>query len=60
MLAERITWERCPRCGDAAAVGWVGKRPIELDCTTGCPVPQDRVGDLLEVAARRRLYASIT
>ncbi|MGY1773952.1 hypothetical protein [Blastococcus sp. SYSU D00813] len=38
-MSERITWERCPGCGDTAAVGWAGERPVEIDCLQGCVVP---------------------
>lgn len=44
---SRVTWERCPRCGERAAVGWrtaddAGSAwppvefAVEFDCPTGC------------------------
>jgi hypothetical protein len=36
--SERITWETCPSCGQPAAVGWSGTRPVEFDCMKGCRV----------------------
>ena len=33
---ERVTWENCPNCRRAAAVGWVDGRPVEFDCPRGC------------------------
>lgn len=45
-MSERVTWERCPRCGGPAAVGWdtVARAngeppvevPVEYDCAAGC------------------------
>ncbi len=49
-MSERITWEACPVCGAAAAVGWrhtdapegepqpgeSHEHPIEFDCPNGC------------------------
>ncbi|WP_170861217.1 hypothetical protein [Trujillonella endophytica] len=35
-MSERITWTNCPDCGATAAVGWIGDRPVELDCFSGC------------------------
>ena len=45
-MSDRITWEVCPSCGKAAAVGWTmirwatGERfqevPLEFDCPSGC------------------------
>jgi hypothetical protein len=34
--SERVTWEDCPNCRRAAAVGWLDGRPIEFDCPRGC------------------------
>jgi hypothetical protein len=35
-MSERITWTTCPRCGVAAAIGWLNEKPIEFDCQAGC------------------------
>jgi hypothetical protein len=50
-MSERVTWEVCPRCGCAAAVGWArlpgaggapdGCVPVEFDCLAGCEVGLD-------------------
>ncbi len=45
-MSERITWERCPGCGDAAAVGWAGDRPVEIDCLQGCVIPPASLAEL--------------
>jgi hypothetical protein len=47
-VSERVTWIECPECGAPAAVGWattawadgepVEEVPVELDCSTGCPL----------------------
>lgn len=41
--SEWITWDRCPRCGELAAVGWsdAGRwvDPVEFDCPRGCRLP---------------------
>ena len=34
--SERVTWEDCPTCQRAAAVGWVDGQIIEFDCPRGC------------------------
>jgi hypothetical protein len=34
--SERVSWEDCPNCRRAAAVGWVDGRPVEFDCPRGC------------------------
>lgn len=38
-MSEHITWTTCPLCGEAAAIGWLMKKPIEFDCKTGCILP---------------------
>src|SRR4051794_2256845 len=35
-MSDLVTWEACPRCGQAAALGWTDEHPVEFDCTTGC------------------------
>jgi hypothetical protein len=44
-MSDRVTWERCPRCGGSAAVGWIAGSanrepaqdlPMEFDCPSGC------------------------
>ena len=35
-MSDRITWTTCPRCGEAAAVGWLQEKPLEFDCRAGC------------------------
>ncbi|NEK57383.1 hypothetical protein GCU56_05785 [Geodermatophilus sabuli] len=34
--SERVTWETCPGCGRAAAVGWRDGMPVRTDCPGGC------------------------
>ena len=41
--SERVTWEDCPHCRRAAAVGWVDGRPVEFDCPRGCAVSAEQV-----------------
>ncbi|MFQ1002270.1 hypothetical protein [Modestobacter sp. SSW1-42] len=45
--SEWITWERCPRCGSSAAVGWKAATdfvdPIEFDCPGGCHLGIDEM-----------------
>ena len=50
-MSDVITWGQCPHCWDVAAFGWTDGRPVELDCVRGCAVPQERIADLLEIAA---------
>lgn len=40
---ERVTWEDCPVCGRPAAVGWVDKQLVELDCPRGCRVSEQQI-----------------
>jgi hypothetical protein len=48
--SERVTWEDCPNCRRAAAVGWLDGRPIEFDCPRGCRLSAEQVRTF---AARR-------
>ena len=48
--SERVTWEDCPNCRRAAAVGWVGGQPVEFDCPGGCSLSTEQV---VAFAARR-------
>jgi len=48
--SERVTWEDCPACRRAAAVGWVNGRPVVFDCPGGCRLSTEQVGAL---ASRR-------
>jgi hypothetical protein len=41
--SERVTWEDCPNCQRAAAVGWVSGRPVEFDCPRGCCLSAEQV-----------------
>ena len=49
--SHRITWERCPRCGRRAAVGWrtmgssgsATEHAVEFDCVTGCGLSLDEL-----------------
>ncbi len=41
--SEQVTWEDCPNCQRAAAVGWVDGRPIEFDCPHGCRLTAEQV-----------------
>ena len=52
--SHRITWERCPRCGRRAAVGWrpaaathlsrsVPEHAVEFDCVSGCSLSVDEL-----------------
>jgi hypothetical protein len=41
--SERVTWEDCPTCRRAAAVGWVNGRPVEFDCPGGCCLGAEQV-----------------
>ncbi|WP_177212622.1 hypothetical protein [Geodermatophilus ruber] len=45
-MSERVTWETCPGCGHAAAVGWVDRDPVEFDCPRGCPLSSRQVAAL--------------
>ncbi len=40
-MSELVTWETCPTCGGAAAVGWLDEAPVEFDCPRHCSL--DRV-----------------
>jgi hypothetical protein len=40
---ERVTWEDCPNCPRAAAVGWLNGRPVEYDCPRGCCLNAEQV-----------------
>ena len=49
-VSDQVTWEKCPQCGNSAAVGWVKVReitgptvvwmPAECDCPTGCDLTE--------------------
>ena len=41
--SERVTWEDCPNCQRAAAVGWVNRQPVEFDCPRGCRLSAEQV-----------------
>jgi hypothetical protein len=41
--SERVTWEDCPNCRRAAAVGWLNGQPIEFDCPAGCGLSEAQV-----------------
>jgi hypothetical protein len=52
--SHRITWERCPRCGRRAAVGWriaattdcaepAAEHAVEFDCVSGCDLSFDEL-----------------
>ncbi|MGY1604395.1 hypothetical protein [Geodermatophilus sp. SYSU D00815] len=45
MASERVTWENCPLCGRAAAVGWVDGVVVAVDCPGGCRPSQQEVAD---------------
>ena len=42
-MSERVTWDICPGCGRAAAVGWLDGDPVEFDCPRGCRMPPDLI-----------------
>ncbi|MCU1617287.1 MAG: hypothetical protein JWO98_4827 [Frankiales bacterium] len=35
-MADRISWDACPRCDDLIALGWKGEELTEYDCVGGC------------------------
>jgi hypothetical protein len=47
-MADSISWDACPRCGETIALGWDGEDLIEYDCVGGCALTAD------ELAALRR------
>jgi hypothetical protein len=49
-MADRISWNACPRCGDVIALGWDGEDLTEYDCIRGC----DLTADELDVLRSRR------
>ena len=51
--SERVTWEDCPNCRRAAAVGWVDGQPVEFDCPRGCHLSAEQVRTLAAVASGR-------
>ncbi|SOC46344.1 hypothetical protein SAMN05660748_0183 [Blastococcus aggregatus] len=36
MQSDVVTWEACPACDGAAALGWVGQTLTEIDCAGQC------------------------
>jgi hypothetical protein len=64
-VSDRVTWERCPRCGGRAAVGWAVVRwspsgpgaevPVEFDCPAGCSVRGDDLLRLIPPAGGARV-----
>ena len=63
--SHRITWERCPRCGRRAAVGWralgatdssgsEAELAVEFDCVTGCGLSLDELVRSFPSSARAR------
>jgi hypothetical protein len=49
-MADRISWNACPRCGGVIALGWDGEDLTEYDCIRGC----DLTADELDVLRSRR------
>lgn len=39
MSSDVVTWEACPDCAAPAALGWVGRTVVEIDCVSGCELP---------------------
>ena len=52
VVSERVTWENCPECDRAAAVGWADGLPVEFDCPNGCSLSPAEVS----AAFTRRRY----
>jgi hypothetical protein len=51
--SERITWEDCPNCRRAAAVGWADGQPVEFDCPRGCHLGAEQVRAFTAVGGSR-------
>lgn len=49
---ERVTWEDCPNCRRAAAVGWRRGRPTGFDCPHGCRLDPGQLAGLTASAGR--------
>ncbi len=41
-MSDAITWKRCPKCGDIAAVGWIRDEPVEFDCVRNCELSPEQ------------------
>jgi hypothetical protein len=50
-MSERITWEDCPSCARAAAVGWLDGEAVEFDCPSLCWVT---LSEIRAIFRRRR------
>jgi hypothetical protein len=59
-MSDRVTWESCPRCGQAAALGWDDEHPVEFDCTTGCRPAAGQFRYLAERSRVRDVLARIS
>jgi len=46
-VSEQVSWEKCPVCGGAAAVGWLDGQPVEFDCPGGCWPTVEQIRSLL-------------
>ncbi|TQN44131.1 hypothetical protein FHU33_3617 [Blastococcus colisei] len=58
-MSERVTWETCPHCRQAAAVGWVGDDKVEFHCPAGCRIPESGMACAFPVATqapRRKMF----
>lgn len=41
MPSDMVTWECCPGCDGAVALGWIGHEVTEIDCASGCQLSDD-------------------
>jgi CheY-like chemotaxis protein len=53
--SERVSWAKCPNCGDLVAVGWRDGNPVAADCVGGCLL---RLEDV-QISAASRVSAGV-
>ena len=45
-MSDRVTWASCPQCGAWAAVGWLDRTVVEVDCTQQCELTEGQIAEI--------------
>jgi hypothetical protein len=45
-MSDRVTWASCPQCGAWAAVGWLDRTVVEVDCTQQCELTEGQIAEV--------------
>jgi hypothetical protein len=49
-MSDRVTWASCPQCGAWAAVGWLDRTVVEVDCTQQCELTEGQIAEIGRLA----------